>query len=118
MILTMDEGSDDVLSIGGETGTGISGNVGSASVTVVSGAQLTLVQGKEWGNNQYDIGQQNPIAHLAPACVAVLLLSDLESISVGDGVGDPEVCKKEFNFLWKVRATLIIGLFGIMMRYR
>ena len=47
MILTMDGGSNDVLSIGGETGMGISGNVGSASVAVVSGAQLMLAQEKE-----------------------------------------------------------------------
>ena len=32
-----------------------------------------------------------PLPHLAPACVAVLLLSDLESVSIGDGVGGPEV---------------------------
>ena len=46
MILTIDGGSDDVLSIGGETGMGISGSVESASVTVVSGAQLMLAQEK------------------------------------------------------------------------
>ena len=58
MILTMDEGSDDMLSIGGGTGMGISGRVGSTSVTMVSGAQLMLVHGKAWGkawgNNQYE----------------------------------------------------------------
>ena len=38
--------SDDVLSIGGEAGTAISGpSVGSTSVIVVSGAQLMLAQG-------------------------------------------------------------------------
>ena len=45
MILTMDGNSDDVLSIGGEAGTEISGSVGSASVMVVSGVQLVLAQG-------------------------------------------------------------------------
>ena len=55
MILTMDAGSDDVLNIGSETGMGVSGRVGFASVTVVSGAQLMLAQGKAWGNNQYNI---------------------------------------------------------------
>ena len=42
----MDGGSDDVLSIGGETRMGISGSVGSASVTIVSGARVKLAQGK------------------------------------------------------------------------
>ena len=51
MILTMDGGSDNVSSIGGETGMGISGRVGSASVTVISGAQLMLAQGRAWDNN-------------------------------------------------------------------
>ena len=91
IIPTTDGGSDDVLSIGGETGMGISGSVWSASVTVVSGAQLILVQGKAWGNNQYNIRQQNSIAHPVPACVAVLLLPALKSIPIGDGVGGPEV---------------------------
>ena len=45
MILTMDGDSDDVLSIGGEAGTEISGSVGSASAIIVSGAQLMLEQG-------------------------------------------------------------------------
>ena len=52
MILTIDGGSDDVLSIGGETGMGILGSVGSASVTVVSGAQLMLAQGNAGGSHQ------------------------------------------------------------------
>ena len=43
MIPTMD--SDNVLSIGGEAGTEISGRVESASVIVVSGRQLMLAQG-------------------------------------------------------------------------
>ena len=55
MILTMDAGSDDVLNIGSETGMGVSGSVGFASVTVVSGAQLMLAQGKAWGTDQYNI---------------------------------------------------------------
>ena len=43
MILTVDGDSDDVVSIGGEAGTEISGSVGSA--VVVSGAQPMLAQG-------------------------------------------------------------------------
>ena len=42
----MDGSSNDVLSIGGETGMGISGSLGSASAAVVSGARLMLAQGK------------------------------------------------------------------------
>ena len=91
MILTMDEGSDDVFSIGSETGTEISGSKRSASVTIVSGVQSMLSQGKAWCNNQYNIGQQDSIAHFLPASGVVLLLSGLESISISDGVGGPEV---------------------------
>ena len=47
MILTTDGDSDDVFSTGGETVTEISGIVGSASVTIVSGAQLMLAQENE-----------------------------------------------------------------------
>ena len=47
IILTTDGDSDDVLSTGGETGTEISGSVGSASVTIVSGEKLMLAQGNE-----------------------------------------------------------------------
>ena len=53
----MDGDSDDVSSIGGdsgEAGTTISGSVGSASVIVVSGARLMLAWGSAWGNNQYN----------------------------------------------------------------
>ena len=91
MILTMDGASDDLLSIGGEAGMRISVSVGSVSVTIVSGAQLMLAQGNAWGNNQHNIGQQDSVAHLAPVRAAVVSLSDLESISLGDGVGGLEV---------------------------
>ena len=46
MILTMDGDSDDMLSIGGETGMEISKSFRSASVTVISGAQLMLAHEK------------------------------------------------------------------------
>ena len=45
MILTIDGDSDDVSSIGGKVGTEIPGSVGSASVIIVSSAQMMLGQG-------------------------------------------------------------------------
>ena len=88
-ILTMGGASDGALSIGGEGATEISGSVGSASATAVSGAQLMLGQGNVYSNNQYGMRQQG--SHLAPVCVTVIRLSDLESISIGDGVEGLEV---------------------------
>ena len=58
--------------------------------------------GTEKCNNQYNIGQQDSVAHLAPVCVAVTWLSDLKSVSIGDGVGGLEVRKRESNLFLKV----------------
>ena len=92
VILTMGRASDSASSIGGKAGAEISGSVGPASVTVVSDAQSMLERGNAYGNNEYSIWQQDSIPHLAPACVAVIWLSELDSISIGDGVG-PKVRK-------------------------
>ena len=113
-ILTMGGASDGALSIGGESATEISGSIGSASATAVSGAQLMLEQGNVYSNNQYGVRQQD--SHLAPVCVTVIRFSDLESISIGDGVGGLEGRKMELNLFLKVRVTLFVGM--MMMRYR
>ena len=92
VILTMGGASDGAISIGAEAGTEISGSIESACATaVLSGAQSMLEQGNAYGNNQYNIEQQDSVPHLALACVAVIWLSDLESISIGDGAGGLEV---------------------------
>ena len=52
-ILTMGGASDGALSIGGKAGTEISRSIGSVSVTVESGVQLMLAQGK--ANSRYNI---------------------------------------------------------------
>ena len=120
MVLTMDGDSDDVLSMYGEAGPEISGSVGSASVITVSGAQLMLAQGSAQGNNQYNIEQQDSVAHLVPVCAAIgIWLSGLESISTGNGVGGLEVWKRRLSSFFKARAALTIGMFiSMTMRYR